>query len=61
MTENTLKRARVVCEVVDAYYVKGRHDRSLNWVYRNIVCNIYPMSRTTFFKYIKIARSRARA
>ena len=53
---NTRKMALIVQEVVEANYESGRQDRSKEWVYRSIIRSIYPMSRRTFFRYLRLAR-----
>lgn len=56
MTENRLKKARIIAEIVKKHYEPRRQNRSLYWVWRNIVCEQYPMSEMTFRRYIKIAK-----
>lgn len=53
--ENTLKKARIVADIVVEHYEAGRQDRCLEWVYRNVVNVKHPMSLRTFQRYIKIA------
>ncbi|MDD7438592.1 MAG: hypothetical protein PUK66_07170 [Bacteroidales bacterium] len=48
--------ALIVQEMVDANYEAGRQDRSKEWVYRSIVRHLYPMSRRTFYRYLRRAR-----
>lgn len=48
-----MKRAIVIAEMVDAYYQEGRHDRCKQWVWRNIICPVYPISLSTFHRYLK--------
>jgi len=55
MHNNTLLRARRIKEIVDANYEPGRHDRCKLWIYRNIINKKYPISISTFFRYLNIA------
>lgn len=51
---NTKKRAQIIVEIVVAYHEPGRHDRCLDWVYRNMVYPVYPISRSTFYRYLNL-------
>lgn len=52
--KNTMSRAKIIVEIVEAYHEPGRHDRCLEWVYRNMVFPVYPISRSTFFRYLDL-------
>jgi hypothetical protein len=51
---NTVKKAKLIQELVARYYEPGRQDRCLLWVYRNVVVKQYPMCERTYFRYLKI-------
>ncbi|MFT4073026.1 MAG: hypothetical protein QM654_14015 [Dysgonamonadaceae bacterium] len=53
--ENTLRKARIVADIVVEHYEAGRQDRCLEWCYRNVVNAKHPMSLRTFKRYIEIA------
>lgn len=54
ISTNTIKRAKLVQELVQLHYEPGRHDRCFLWVYRNYVVHKYPMSERTFWRYMGI-------
>ena len=54
--ENRLQKAKIIANIVQKHYEPGRQDRSLEWIYRNIVNKQYPMCLATFMRYIHIAR-----
>ena len=56
---NTMRKARMIRQLVDEHYEPGRQDRNRKWVYRNIVVKIYPMSLTTFWRYMRLTRTEA--
>lgn len=56
---NTMRKAQLVRQLVDEHYEPGRQDRNRKWVYRNIVVKIFPMSLTTFWRYMRMTRSEA--
>jgi hypothetical protein len=56
---NTLRKAQMIRRLVDQHYEPGRHDRNRKWVYRNIVVKAYPMSLTTFWRYMRLTRNEA--
>ncbi|MBK9292583.1 MAG: hypothetical protein IPM52_13305 [Bacteroidetes bacterium] len=56
---NTMRKARLIRQMVDEHYEPGRQDRNRKWVYRNIVVKIYPMSLTTFWRYMRLTRNEA--
>jgi hypothetical protein len=53
-TQNTVKKAKLIQELVARNYEPGRQDRCLSWVYRNVIVKQYPMSQRTFFRYWRI-------
>jgi hypothetical protein len=56
--KNTLKKAHLVCELVKNNYEAERHDRSKEWVLRKVVSDIYPISRSTFFRYLAVGKNK---
>jgi hypothetical protein len=50
--KNKTKQALIVRKVVEENYERGRHDKCKEAVFRNIVSKQYPMSRSTFFRYL---------
>lgn len=54
MQENTLKKIKLVQDMVKRYYEPGRQDRCLRWVWLNHVNKIYPMSERTFYRYCRV-------
>lgn len=55
MNANTINKVKIVADIVKQNYEPERQDRSLIWCYRNIVNKLYPMSESTFWRYMKIA------
>lgn len=54
MNKNTIDKALRVQDIVKQHYEPGRQDRCKLWVFRKYVVKIYPMSESTFFRYLKI-------
>jgi hypothetical protein len=52
--KNTIERAKIVSELLNKNYQEGRHDRCKSWVYKNVVYKQIPISKRTFFSYLKI-------
>jgi len=52
--KNTIEKALKVQEIVQKHYEKGRQDRSKLWVFKYIVLKTYPMSKSTFFRYLSV-------
>jgi hypothetical protein len=50
--KNTIRRAEIVRDLTARHYEPGRQDRCKLWVYRNVVSKQYPMSASTFFRYL---------
>jgi hypothetical protein len=55
-TELTKRKALMIYAHVEKHYVKGRHDRSLNWVWRTKVYPEYPCTIDNFFKMLRLAK-----
>ena len=56
MHDNTAKKAELISKIIEEHYEAGRHDRCKAWIWRNVVRKTYPMSRRTFFRYLKRAK-----
>lgn len=56
---NTVKKAKLIQEIVARNYEPGRQDRCLLWVYRNVVVKQYPMCERTYFRYLRIDTAEA--
>jgi len=54
MTENTLKKAKLIQDLAAEHYEQGRQDRCYLWVYRNVILKRYPMSERSFWRYMSI-------
>lgn len=50
---NTIRRAQLVREMLEAHYQPGRQDRCKLWVLRNVIRKTYPISDSTFFRYLR--------
>lgn len=57
ISENTIKKALMVKEIVDQYYEPERLDRSMVNIYRKHVIKVYPISERTFWRLLKIANT----
>jgi predicted transcriptional regulator YheO len=58
MNDSTEKKAEIISEILAKHYERGRHDKCKSAVWRNIVRKTCPMSRRTFFRYLKRAKER---
>jgi hypothetical protein len=56
MHDHTAEKAKTVIKLVDAYYEEGNQQRCKTAAYRAVVHKQQPMSRRTFFRYLKRAR-----
>ena len=56
--KNTIEKALKVQDIVQRHYEPGRQDRCKLQGFRNIVTKTYPMSESTFFRYLSVARGR---
>lgn len=54
---NMMRKALIVRKLVDEHYEPGRQDRNRKWVFRNIVSKSYPMSLSTFWRYMRLTRN----
>ena len=52
--KNTIEKAQKVQEIVQQHYEPGRQDRCKLWVLKHIVTKTYPMSKSTFFRYLSV-------
>jgi len=50
--KNTIEKALKVQEIVQQHYEPGRQDRCKQWVLKYVVSKTYPMSKSTFFRYL---------
>lgn len=57
MRKSTRKKAELVEGLVKKYYEPGRQDKCKEQIYRNIISKQMGISRRTFFRLLKIARS----
>lgn len=48
-TENYIRRARLVKQIVDSHYEPGSHRGCLRYIWRVHVNPVYPMSESTFY------------
>ena len=56
-SDNYIRRARLVKQIVDDHYEPGAHRGCLRYVWRVYVCPVYPMSETTFYRMIELAQA----
>jgi hypothetical protein len=56
-SKNTIRRAKLIQDLVQQHHEPGRQDRCLLWAYRNKVLAQYPMSERTFWRYMNIDTS----
>ncbi len=50
--KNTLRRIRLVCDIVQRHYEPGNHAKSYFQVWRKFVNPVYPMTYITLMKYV---------
>ena len=55
-TENYIRRARLVKQIVDSHYEPGSHRGCLRYIWRVHVNPIYPMSESTFYHMISVVQ-----
>lgn len=48
------EKARLIQKIVGDWYEPERQDRCKSWIYRHKVFPVYPMSKRTFFRYLKM-------
>ncbi|MDR1199041.1 MAG: hypothetical protein LBK94_08555 [Prevotellaceae bacterium] len=53
-TKNTTERARIVQRIVAQHYEAGNQAKSKMQIYRNVIRKLYPISESTFWRYLKI-------
>lgn len=50
--KNTLRRIKLVCDIVQQHYEPGNYAKSYFQVWKNFVNPVYPMTYHTLIKYI---------
>ena len=50
--KNKILTAKKVKELTMQHYESGRHDRCKERIFKSVVSKTYPMSRSTFFRYL---------
>ncbi|MDR2652800.1 MAG: hypothetical protein LBC68_10910 [Prevotellaceae bacterium] len=53
-TKNAIERAIIVRQIVEQYYEAGNQAKSKIQIYRNVIRKLYPISESTFWRYLKI-------